>query len=187
MILREDFPDVADRLTPLLSPEAIAQRVTALGQEIARDYRDRAPILLVGILNGAFIFLADLVRHLDIPHSIDFLRVASYGSSTESTGVVQIRKDLDVSATGRHVIVVEDIVDTGLTLSFLLGHLTASQPRSVDVCTLLDKPSRRRVDLAPKYVGFTIDNQFVVGYGMDYNEYYRQLAGIYVCSPDPNT
>jgi hypoxanthine phosphoribosyltransferase len=174
-----------ETLRPLIPPSDIARRVRELGQSIADDYRDRPQVMLVGILNGAFIFLADLVRELDFPHAIDFLRVASYGSSTETTGVVQIRKDLDQSPTDRHVIIVEDIVDTGLTLSFLFDHLAASRPRSIEVCTLLDKPSRRRVDLTPKYVGFSIGDEFVVGYGMDYNERYRNLAGVHVCSPEP--
>jgi hypoxanthine phosphoribosyltransferase len=176
-----------DSLRLLISANDIARRVQELGQSIADDYRTRHPVMFVGILNGAFIFLADLVRQLDFPHAIDFLRVASYGSSTETTGVVQIRKDLDQSSTDRHVIIVEDIVDTGLTLAFLLEHLAASRPRSIEVCTLLDKPSRRRVDLTPKYVGFSIDNEFVVGYGMDYNERYRNLAGVHVCSPNHRT
>jgi hypoxanthine phosphoribosyltransferase len=175
---------MSDRLEPLLSPAAIAERVGQLGQQIADDYRSRSPVLIVGILQGAFIFLADLVRHLDVPHAVDFLRVASYGSSTETTGVVQIRKDLDQSAAGKHVLLVEDIVDTGLTLAFLQQHLAASRPLSMEICTLLDKPARRRVDLNPRYVGFSIDDQFVVGYGMDYNERYRNLPGVHVCSPD---
>jgi hypoxanthine phosphoribosyltransferase len=174
-----------DQLRLLLGEDVIAQRVAELGQKIASDYRSSSQVLFVGVLNGAFIFLADIVRQLDFPHAIDFLRVASYGASTETTGAVQIRKDLEISASDRHLVIIEDIVDTGLTLSFLLGHLAGSRPRSIEVCTLLDKPSRRQVDLVPKYVGFTIANEFVVGYGMDYNEKYRHLAGIHVCVPDP--
>ena len=166
---------MAERLTPLIGPEVIACRVMELAAQINHDYRERPGLLVVGVLKGAAIFVADLVRQIDFPVIIDFLRVSSYGATTQSTGVVQFRKDIEISPTGRDVLIVEDIVDTGLTISYLMKHIAASQPRSIEICTLLDKPSRRRIYLTPRYVGFSIDDHFVVGYGLDYQERYRQL------------
>ena len=171
-------------MTPLIAPEAIANRVAELALQINNDYRERPGLLIVGVLNGAAIFLADLVRRIDFPVVIDFLRVSSYGASTQSTGVVQIRKDIEISTTGRDVLIVEDIVDTGLTISFLMKHIAASEPRSIEICTLLDKPSRRQVELTPRYVGFSIPDHFVVGYGLDYQERYRQLPGVAIVDFD---
>lgn len=166
------------RLTPLIEEPRIRERIGALADEISNDFRS-ADLVLVGVLKGAFVFLADLMRALSIPASVDFLRVASYGTSTETTGVVEIRKDLELSVTGRDVLVVEDIIDTGLTLAYLKKHLLARQPSSLRVCALLDKPSRRKVDLQADYVGFAIEDHFVVGYGLDWDERYRTLPAIH--------
>lgn len=168
-----------DRLREMISAERIQSRILELAQQINADFQDREP-LVVSVLNGAFLFTADLVRHLTVRPMVDFLSVASYGAATESSGVVAIRKDLTLSVTNRDLLVVEDIVDTGLTLEYLRRHLQAGQPRSVRVCALLDKPSRREVASAPDYVGFTIANEFVVGYGLDYNQRYRELPAIFI-------
>src|SRR3954453_6330109 len=148
----------------LVEAEALAQRVRALGAEISRDYAGKE-IFLVGVLKGAIFFVADLMRHLDVHCAIDFMAVASYGSSTDSSGVFRILKDLDVSIEGRDVLIVEDIVDSGLTLNYLLRTLKARNPASVEVCALLTKPERRKVDLPIRYVGFEIPNEFAIGYG----------------------
>jgi hypoxanthine phosphoribosyltransferase len=153
--------------------------VHELGEAISRDYIRRTPVL-VCVLKGAIFFLADLMRHIDIPVEVDFMAVASYGSATDSSGVVRILKDLDMPIEGRDVLIVEDIVDSGLTLQYLLRNLGSRNPASLEVCALLTKPSRRKVDLPVKYVGFEIPDTFVVGYGLDYNERYRNLP--YVAS-----
>lgn len=180
----DETTPVGERLVPLITSASIAVRVSELAEQINEDYQDRPNFLVVGVLNGAAIFLADLIRQLSVPVIVDFLRISSYGASTESTGVVQIRKDIEISPTGRDVLVVEDIVDTGLTVSYLMKHLAASEPRSIEVCTLLDKPDRRQVEFTPRYVGFQIPNHFVVGYGLDYQERHRQLPGIAIVSFD---
>lgn len=174
-----------DRLYELIGPERIAARVAELGTEISAAYRG-TDLLIVGVLKGCFMFLADLLRQMDIPVSIDFLRVASYGAATETSGVVEIRKDLESSVTGRAVLIVEDIIDTGLTVDYLRRHVLTGQPATVQICAFLDKPARRRVNLKPDYVGFAIDDLFVVGYGLDFNEHYRQLAAIHVLEQDAN-
>ena len=161
----------------LLGEEQIRHRVQEMAREISCDYRDKNP-LMIGILKGAVIFLADLARALDIPVALDFMAVSSYGSSSETSGVVRILKDLDESIEGRDVIVVEDIVDTGLTLRYLCDSLLARNPRSLRVCALLDKPSRRQVPVDLYYKGFEIPNAFVVGYGLDYRERYRNLPHV---------
>jgi hypoxanthine phosphoribosyltransferase len=158
----------------LVEREDLARRVRELGEEISRDYEGRE-IFLVGVLKGAVFFVADLMRHLQVHCAIDFMAVASYGSSTDSSGVVRILKDLDASIEGRDVLIVEDIVDSGLTLSYLLRTLRARNPASLEVCALLTKPERRKVDLPIRYVGFEIPNEFAIGYGLDHAERYRNL------------
>jgi hypoxanthine phosphoribosyltransferase len=158
----------------LVSQEDLERRVAALGAEISEDYRDR-DLVLVGVLKGAVLFIADLMRHLTVPCELDFMAVSSYGSSTDSSGVVRILKDLEASIEGRDVLIVEDIIDSGLTLQYLLRNLRARGPRSLEVCALLTKPERRRVDLPTRYVGFEIPNRFAIGYGLDLDQRYRNL------------
>jgi hypoxanthine phosphoribosyltransferase len=158
----------------LVTSEELQRRVAALGEEISRDYEGRS-LLLIGVLKGAVFFLSDLMRFIDIPVEVDFMAVASYGSATDSSGVVRILKDLDAAIEGRDVLIVEDIVDSGLTLQYLLRNLGSRNPRSLEVCALLTKPARRKVDLPTRYVGFEIADRFVVGYGLDYGERHRNL------------
>jgi len=158
----------------LVQPDELKRKVIELGATISEDYAGR-DLVLVGVLKGAVFFLADLMREITIPVEVDFMAVASYGSSTESSGVVRILKDLDASIEGRHVLIVEDIVDSGLTLQYLLRSLKARGPATVEVCALLTKPARREVELPARYVGFEIPNRFVVGYGLDDNEKHRNL------------
>ncbi|HEY7962050.1 MAG TPA: hypoxanthine phosphoribosyltransferase [Solirubrobacteraceae bacterium] len=158
----------------LIGAQELQRRVEQLGREISRDYAGRS-LLLVGVLKGAVFFLSDLMRFIDSPVEVDFMAVASYGSATDSSGVVRILKDLDVVIEGRDVLIVEDIVDSGLTLQYLLRNLRARDPATLEVCALLTKPERRQVDLTPRYVGFEIPNRFVIGYGLDYAERYRNL------------
>jgi hypoxanthine phosphoribosyltransferase len=158
----------------LVQPDDLQHRVRELGAEITRDYVGREP-LLVCVLKGAVFFLSDLMRAIELPCEVDFMAVASYGSATQSSGVVRILKDLDAVIAGRDVIIVEDIVDSGLTLQYLLRNLKGRDPASLAVCALLTKPERLEVDLSPRYVGFEIPNRFVVGYGLDHAERYRNL------------
>jgi hypoxanthine phosphoribosyltransferase len=158
----------------LVTAEDLQRRVRELGAEISSDYADRS-LLFVGVLKGAVFFLSDLMRFIDIPVEVDFMAVASYGSATDSSGVVRILKDLDIAIEGRDVLIVEDIVDSGLTLQYLMRNLGSRNPRSLEVCALLTKPERRKVDLPTRYVGFEIPDRFVVGYGLDYAERYRNL------------
>jgi hypoxanthine phosphoribosyltransferase len=158
----------------LVQPDELQHRVRELGAEITRDYQGRQP-LLVCVLKGAVFFLSDLMREIDLPCEVDFMAVASYGSATQSSGVVRILKDLDAVIAGRDVLIVEDIVDSGLTLQYLLRNLSAREPASLAVCALLTKPDRLKVDLSPRYVGFEIPNRFAVGYGLDHAERYRNL------------
>ena len=158
----------------LVQPDDLSRRVRELGRQITADYEGR-DLLLVGVLKGAVFFLSDLMRHIEVPCEVDFMAVASYGSSTDSSGVVRILKDLDVPIEGRHVLIVEDIVDSGLTLQYLLRNLGARDPQTMEVCALLTKPSRRKVQVEPRYVGFEIADRFVVGYGLDLHERYRNL------------
>jgi hypoxanthine phosphoribosyltransferase len=167
----------------LVEPEALTQRVRELGEQISGDYAGR-DLLMVGVLKGAVFFLSDLMRHISSPCEVDFMAVASYGSSTDSSGVVRILKDLDIPIEGREVLIVEDIVDSGLTLSYLLRTLNARNPRSLEVCALLTKPERRKVDLPIRYVGFEIPNRFAIGYGLDHAERYRNLPYVAVLA-DP--
>jgi len=163
----------------LVGAEELQRRVVELGEQISRDYAGKR-LLLVGVLKGAVFFLSDLMRYIDIPVEVDFMAVASYGSATDSSGVVRILKDLDVAIEGRDVLIVEDIVDSGLTLQYLLRNLGSRGPSSLEVCALLTKPERRKVDLPARYVGFEIPDRFVVGYGLDYAEQYRNLPFVAV-------
>jgi hypoxanthine phosphoribosyltransferase len=158
----------------LVQPDDLKQKVREIGQQISADYADR-DLLLVCVLKGAVFFLADLMRHIDIPCEVDFMAVSSYGSETDSSGVVRILKDLDRPIAGRDVLIVEDIVDSGLTLQYLLRNLGAREPASLEVCALLTKPDRRKVELPTRYVGFEIPDKFAIGYGLDVAERYRNL------------
>jgi hypoxanthine phosphoribosyltransferase len=158
----------------LVDAEHLQARVRELAGEISRDYRGR-PLLLIGVLKGAVFFLSDLMRLIEIPVEVDFMAVASYGSATDSSGVVRILKDLDMPIEGRDVLIVEDIVDSGLTLQYLMRNLGSRNPATLEVCALLTKPARRKVELAAKYVGFEIPDTFVVGYGLDHSERHRNL------------
>jgi hypoxanthine phosphoribosyltransferase len=170
-----DASDVgSDLATVLLTEKQIQDRLVEVAAEIDRDYADRDP-LLVGVLKGAVTVMADLTRHLHLPLETDWMAVSSYGSGTKSSGVVRILKDLDRDITGRHVLIIEDIVDSGLTLSWLMANLGSRGPASVEVCTLLYKPDAAKIKVPLRYVGFEIPNQFVVGYGLDYGERYRNL------------
>jgi hypoxanthine phosphoribosyltransferase len=166
----------------LLSRDAIQTRVAELGRQISQDYQGRPPHL-VGVLKGACTFLTDLARAIDLPVTLDYIAVSSYGPVTKSSGEVRLVKDLDQSLEGRDLLVVEDIVDTGLTLNYLLNVLRARGPRTIKVATLLSKLSRRLVETPVDYVGFSIDDHFVVGYGLDYNEQYRNLKDIVIYGP----
>ena len=165
----------------LVEAEDLQRRVGELAAEVSRDYEGR-DLVLVGVLKGAIFFVADLMRSLEVPCELDFMAVTSYGSATDSSGVVRILKDLDGSIEGRDVLIVEDIIDSGRTLHYLLRNLNARNPKSLEVCALLTKPDRRRVDLPIKYVGFEIPNRFAIGYGLDYEQRYRNLD--YVASLD---
>ncbi len=158
----------------LIDEEALHQKIAELGAEISEDYRGQ-DLLLIGVLKGAIFFMADLMRSIDIPCEVDFMAISSYGAGIDSSGVVRILKDLDVSIEGRNVLVVEDIIDSGLTLSYLLRNLEAREPASLEVCALLTKPDRRENDVVCRYVGFEIPNRFVIGYGLDFAERYRNL------------
>ena len=167
----------------LLSEQQLQDKVKELGKQITEDYKGRNP-LVICVLKGAFIFMSDLVKHIDVNIEIDFMAVSSYGSSTKSSGVVKIIKDLDVSVEGRDVLIVEDIIDSGLTLSYIIDVLERRNALSVAVVTLLDKPERRTVELEVEYKGFTLPDEFVVGYGLDFAERYRNLPYIGVLKPE---
>ena len=174
------MPDVKEVLIP---SESIQDKVREMGALITDDYRGERP-LLVGVLRGAVVILGDLMRAVDLPCEIDFMDISSYGSGTSSSGVVRILKDLEEDITGRHVLIVEDIIDTGLTLSYLRRSLLARRPASLEICAILSKPSRRRVELDVKYLGFEVPDEFVVGYGLDYAGAYRNLPDICVLKPE---
>jgi hypoxanthine phosphoribosyltransferase len=169
----------------LVAAQDLQRRVRELGAELSADYEGR-DLLMIGVLKGAVLFLADLMRELTVPCEIDFMAVSSYGSATDSSGVVRILKDLDSSIDGRDVVLVEDIIDSGLTLHYLLRNLRARDPRSLEVCALLTKPERRRVDLPVKYVGFEIPNRFAVGYGLDHAQRHRNLPYVAALADGPN-
>ena len=166
----------------LLSEEQLRQRVRELGEEISKEYAGKE-ILMIGVLRGAVMFMADLARAITVPVMIDFMAVSSYGTSTSSSGIVRILKDLDEEVAGKHVLIVEDIVDSGLTLSYLVDNIKSRQPASVRICTLLNKPERRKVDLEVNYNGFVVPDEFVVGYGLDYAEKYRNVPFIGILKP----
>ena len=167
----------------LISKEEIQKRVTELGQQISEDYKGK-DLVMVGILRGAIIFYGDLAKEIRVPVSMDFMAVSSYGSGTTSSGVVRIIHDLEENVEGRDVLIVEDIIDSGLTLHYLVENLKSRKPRSIKICCLLDKPSRRVSPVKPDYVGFEVPDEFVVGYGLDYNEMYRNLPYIGVLKPE---
>jgi hypoxanthine phosphoribosyltransferase len=167
----------------LIESDALQARISELGQEISKEYEGR-DLLLVGVLKGAVFFMADLMRELTVPCEIDFMAISSYGAATDSSGVVRILKDLDVNIAGRHVLVVEDIIDSGLTLSYLMRSLRARKPASLEICALLTKPDRREIEVPVRFVGFEIPNKFVIGYGLDFAERYRNLPYVAVLHPD---
>jgi hypoxanthine phosphoribosyltransferase len=167
----------------LVSEGELQARIAALGTEISSDYEGR-DLLLVGVLKGAVFFMADLMRKLTVPCEIDFMAISSYGAATDTSGVVRILKDLDINIAGRDVLVVEDIIDSGLTLSYLMRNLGARKPTSLEICALLTKPERREIEVPVRYVGFEIPNRFVIGYGLDFAERYRNLPYIGVLHPD---
>ena len=158
----------------LIEQDALGARVAELGEEISADYEGRE-VLLIGVLKGAVFFMADLMRHVRVPCEIDFMAISSYGAATDSSGVVRILKDLELNIRDRDVLVVEDVIDSGLTLSYLMRNLGAREPASLEVCALLTKPGRREIELPVRYVGFEIPNRFVIGYGLDFAERYRNL------------
>jgi len=164
----------------LIDKEALSARI---GAEISADYQGR-DLLLIGVLKGAVFFMADLMRKLTIPCEVDFMAISSYGASTDSSGVVRILKDLDINIEGRHVLVVEDIIDSGLTLSYLMRNLESREPATLEVCALLTKPDRREIEVPVRYVGFEIPNRFVIGYGLDFGERYRNLPYVAVLSDE---
>jgi hypoxanthine phosphoribosyltransferase len=167
----------------LVASEDIQAKVRELGGRITQDYREER-LLLVGILRGAVVFLSDLMRHLELPCEIDFMDISSYGTGTQTSGVVRILKDLEEDITGRHVLIIEDIIDTGLTLSYLRRTLLQRRPASLEICALLSKPSRRQVELDVKYLGFEVPDEFVIGYGIDYAGAYRNLPDIHALKPE---
>jgi hypoxanthine phosphoribosyltransferase len=176
--------ELTDGVEEILVDEAALQaRVAELGAELSADYRDR-DLLLIGVLKGAIFFMADLMRQIDLPCEVDFMAISSYGAGVDSSGVVRILKDLDMPIENRNVVIVEDIVDSGLTLSYLLRNLEARHPASVEICALLTKPDRRENDVECRYVGFEIPNRFVIGYGLDFAERYRNLPYIGVLRED---
>ena len=176
MTIHDDVEEI------LLDGGTIADRVAELGAQLAADYSGRDPVL-ISVLKGALVFLADLIRAMELPVSIDFMEVSSYGAGTETSGQVRILKDLSRPIEGRHVIVVEDIIDTGLTLNYLLKYLADKGPASMSIVCLLDKPARRLADIPIEYRGFTIPDRFVIGYGLDYDEHYRNLPYIGILKP----
>jgi hypoxanthine phosphoribosyltransferase len=167
----------------LIDEEALHRRIAELGEEVSADYAGR-DLLLIGVLKGAVFFMADLMRRLTVPCEIDFMAISSYGGQTDSSGVVRILKDLDMNIKDRHVLVVEDIIDSGLTLSYLMRNLRSREPATLEICALMTKPSRREIDVPVRYVGFEIPNRFVIGYGLDFGERYRNLPYVGVLNPE---
>lgn len=172
-----------DILKVLLTQEELREKVKELGRQITQDYQGKN-LMIVTVLKGAVVFLADLMREIDVPAEIDFMVVSSYGSGVKSSGVVKIVKDLDVPLAGKDLLIVEDILDSGLTLSYIKELLASRGPASIRIATLLDKPSRRKVDLVADYIGFSVPDEFVIGYGLDYDEKYRNLPYIGILKPE---
>ncbi|WP_367925022.1 hypoxanthine phosphoribosyltransferase [uncultured Ruthenibacterium sp.] len=172
-----------DVLRVLISEEEIRAKVKEMGKKITEDYKN-SNLMLVTVLKGAVVFLADVMREIDVPAEIDFMVVSSYGAGVKSSGVVKIVKDLDVPLEGKDILIVEDILDSGLTLSYIKELLASRGPKSIRIATLLDKPSRRKVDLQADYVGFSVPDEFVIGYGLDYDEKYRNLPYIGILKPE---
>jgi hypoxanthine phosphoribosyltransferase len=168
-----------DKPKVIIPKEEIAKRIDELATEVRRDYKDKNP-LLIGILKGSFVFLSDLMRSMNIPVEVDFVRLSSYGAGKENSGKIKLVKDVETPIKGRHVLVVEDIIDRGLTLRFLLDYLSFRKPASLKLCALFDKPSRRKVEVPIDYVGFTVPDAFVVGYGLDFDEKFRYLPDLCV-------
>lgn len=166
----------------LISEEELRNKVEELGRQISEDYKDKN-LMMVSVLKGSVVFMADLMRAITVPASIDFMSVSSYGSGVKTTGVVRIIKDLDEALTGKDILIVEDILDSGMTLAYLKEHIGAKDARSIRIATLLDKPERRRVNIVPDYKGFVVPDEFVVGYGLDYDEKYRNLPYVGVLKP----
>lgn len=180
---RKEYPELGGDIQDiLLSQQQINQRVRELGEQISSDYAGTTP-LLVGVLKGVLFFMADLLRQISIPVEVDFMAVSSYSAEARDQGFVRIVKDLDLPITGRHVIFVEDVIDTGLTLNFLLRNLRSQKPASLEVCVLFNKPERRLVDIPVKYLGFDLPDKFVVGYGLDHEERYRNLPFVGILEP----
>ncbi len=175
--MHKDVKDV------LFTAKELEKRVSELGAQITREYEGKE-VLVIGVLKGANVFVSDLIRHIDLPLEIDFIAAASYGNSTESSGVVRLLKDLDYPIEDRHVVLVEDLIDTGLTLNYLAENLKARQPASFRICTLLDKPERRKVEIGVDYKGFDIPDEFIVGYGIDYSQKYRNLPYVATLKPE---
>jgi hypoxanthine phosphoribosyltransferase len=167
----------------LIDAEALRARIGELGEEISAHYAGQ-DLLLIGVLKGAVFFMADLMRHLTVPCEVDFMAISSYGAQTDSSGVVRILKDLDINIEGRNVLVVEDIIDSGLTLSYLMRNLESREPASLEICALLTKPARREIDVTVRWIGFEIPNRFVIGYGLDFAERYRNLPYVGVLSDE---
>jgi hypoxanthine phosphoribosyltransferase len=167
----------------LIDSDALRSRIAELGEEISAAYEGK-DLLLIGVLKGAVFFMADLMRHLTVPCEVDFMAISSYGAATDSSGVVRILKDLDINIEGRNVLVVEDIIDSGLTLSYLMRNLESREPASLEICALMTKPDRREIDVPVRWIGFEIPNRFVIGYGLDFAERYRNLPYVGVLSQE---
>lgn len=175
-----------DILRTLISEEQLHQKVAQIGKQVSADYQDKN-LLMVSVLKGSVVFMADLMREISIPCEIDFMCVSSYGSGTKTSGVVKIIKDLDIDLKDRDLLIVEDILDSGMTLSYIKEMLKQRGTKSIKICTLLDKPERRKADITPDYVGFTVPDEFVVGYGLDYDEKYRNLPYVGILKPEVYT
>jgi len=167
----------------LYTEVALKERIAELGRRMTVDYQGKNPVF-IGVLKGSFMFMADLMRTIDLPCEVEFMAVSSYGNKSETTGAVRITQDLDMDIENRHAIIVEDILDSGLTLNYLINYLNGRKPASIEICTLLDKPERRRAQVSPKYTGFTIPDAFVVGYGLDFAQRYRNLPYIGILKPE---